>query len=198
MRRVSCVSSNRSVKCWLIDRSRQGNGRKDSSCPPSRVGGLKCHRVAAKTQRVSARIQETAREGPQAAHQKSKLSSASLWLRQANLRHTFTGKPAEGGREGCLLTPKISGYPKNKPLGQEQLRKLRDHPAFPWGREHPKPRLAWGSPLAALAQEGSLPRLVGCGFSQAGLSFSGSGTGAFAKSYFSTQDLISQRVIHPP
>lgn len=138
------------------------------SCPPSRVGGDKCHRVSAKTQRISAGIQETAREGPQAAgppsHQKSKWSSASLWLRQANLSHTFPGNPAE---RWMSAHPRDFWVPKEAASWPGAAPKLRDHPAFPC--------LAWGSPPAALAQGGSLPCLVGFGFSQAGLSFSRSG-----------------------
>lgn len=196
MRRVSCVSSNRSVKCWLIDRSRQGNGRKDRQLSSEQ---------SRQTQVPQGRSQdpESFCKDPGDGQGRATGSGTSSCLRTRKtsrvqphygfVRPTST-IPSQGSlpRDGCLLTP------KNKPLGQEQLRKLRDHPAFPWGGEHPKPCLAWGSPLAALAQEGSLPCLLGCGSSQAGLRLSGSGTEAFAKSYFSTQDLISQRAIHPP
>ncbi|KAG8145380.1 hypothetical protein E2320_011931 [Naja naja] len=103
-------------KCRLTDCSWQGDGRKERRLPSKRVSGQECHRITARTHRGSAGIQETAREWPQ----RSTSSSASLELRQAV--PSLETLP----RDGCLLTPKISGYSKHKPLGQDPLWQLRD------------------------------------------------------------------------
>lgn len=123
------------LKCWLTDRSWQGNGRKDRQLPsePSRW-----------TRVPQSRSQDPERfcRGPGDGQGRATGSGTSSGLRTREtrpaqphwgfVRPTSANLPSQGTlpRDGCLLTPKISGYPKHKPLGQDRLWQLRDHP---WG-----------------------------------------------------------------